>query len=37
MAHATNDIGAVRNALGPGIMYPTDTLMTFTMVLAMML
>ena len=37
MAHATNDIGAVRNVLGPGIMYPTDTLMTFTMVLAMML
>src|ERR1041385_108841 len=37
MAHATNDISAVRNALGPGIMYPTDTLMTFTMALAMML
>jgi ATP-binding cassette subfamily B multidrug efflux pump len=37
MAHATNDIGAVRNALGPGIMYPTDTLMTFTMVLGVML
>jgi ATP-binding cassette subfamily B multidrug efflux pump len=37
MAHATNDISAVRNCLGPGIMYPTDTLMTFTMVLAMMM
>ncbi|HEX9007106.1 MAG TPA: ABC transporter transmembrane domain-containing protein, partial [Bacteroidota bacterium] len=37
MAHATNDISAVRNALGPGIMYPTDTLITFTMVLAVML
>ncbi len=37
MAHATNDISAVRNSLGPGIMYPSDTLMTFTMVLAMML
>ncbi len=37
MAHATNDIGAVRNALGPGIMYPTDTLMTFTMVIGIML
>ncbi len=37
MAHATNDIGAVRNAVGPGIMYPTDTIMTFIMVLAMML
>ena len=37
MAHATNDISAVRNVLCPGIMYPTDTLMTFTMVLALML
>ncbi|HXG38443.1 MAG TPA: ABC transporter ATP-binding protein [Bacteroidota bacterium] len=37
MAHATNDIAAVRNVLGPGIMYPSDTLMTFTMVLTMML
>jgi len=37
MAHATNDIGAVRNVLGPGIMYPTDTFLTLTMVLTMML
>ncbi|MBI5471900.1 MAG: ABC transporter ATP-binding protein [Ignavibacteriae bacterium] len=37
MAHATNDISAVRNSLGPGIMYPTDTLMTFTMAIAVML
>ncbi len=37
MAHATNDIGAVRNALGPGIMYPADTLVTFVLVLGMML
>jgi len=37
MAHATNDISAVRNAVGPGIMYPSDTLMTFTMTLIMML
>lgn len=37
MALATNDISAVRNAVGPGIMYPTDTFMTFVMVLAMML
>ncbi|MBU1298356.1 MAG: ABC transporter ATP-binding protein/permease [Bacteroidetes bacterium] len=37
MAHATNDIGAVRNTLGPGIMYPADTLVTFVMVLTMML
>ncbi len=36
MAHATNDIGAVRNVLGPGIMYPTDTFMTLTMTLIMM-
>lgn len=37
MALATNDIGAVRNVLGPGIMYPLDTLMTFSMTLSMML
>jgi ATP-binding cassette subfamily B protein len=37
MALATNDIGAVRNVLGPGIMYPSDTLMTFTMVMTLML
>ncbi len=37
MAHATNDISAVRNVVGPGIMYPSDTLMTFTMSLSMML
>ena len=37
MAHATNDIGAVRNVVGPGIMYPLDTLMTFTMVLVVIL
>ncbi len=37
MAHATNDIGAVRNVLGPGIMYPSDTVMTFTMVLTLMM
>ncbi len=36
MAHATNDINAVRNVLGPGIMYPTDTILTFLMVLTMM-
>lgn len=37
MAHATNDIGAVRNVVGPGIMYPADTLVTFVMVITMML
>lgn len=36
MAHATNDIGAVRNVVGPGIMYPADTFVTFIMVLTMM-
>ena len=36
MAHATNDISAVRNALGPGIMYPSDTFMTFSMALTLM-
>ncbi len=36
MAHATNDIGAVRNVLGPGIMYPSDTILTLTFVLTMM-
>ncbi len=36
MAHATNDISAVRNVVGPGIMYPSDTLMTLIMVLTMM-
>ncbi|RPH37026.1 ABC transporter ATP-binding protein, partial [bacterium] len=37
MALATNDISAVRNALGPGIMYPTDTAMTFLMAITVML
>ncbi len=37
MAHATNDISAVRTVVGPGIMYPTDTFMTFSMVLVMMM
>jgi len=36
MAHATNDISAVRNVVGPGIMYPSDTLFTLTFVLIMM-
>ena len=36
MAHATNDINAVRNVLGPGIMYPLDTLTTLIFVLFMM-
>jgi ATP-binding cassette subfamily B protein len=36
MAHATNDISAVRNVVGPGIMYPADTLMTLSMSLVLM-
>ena len=37
MAHATNDIAAVRNVVGPCVMYPTDTLLTFVLVLVLML
>ncbi len=36
MAHATNDISAVRNVVGPGIMYPSDTVVTLTFTLIMM-
>jgi ATP-binding cassette subfamily B multidrug efflux pump len=36
MALATNDISAVRNVLGPGIMYPSDTIMTLSMSLVLM-
>ena len=32
MAHATNDISSVRNVVGPGIMYPSDTLITLTFI-----
>lgn len=37
MAHATNDISAVRTVVGPGIMYPLDTILLFAFVLTMML
>ncbi|MCL5033736.1 MAG: ABC transporter ATP-binding protein/permease [Bacteroidetes bacterium] len=37
MAHATNDISAVRNVLGPGIMYSLDTITGFVMIVAIML
>lgn len=37
MAHATNDISAVRNVLGPGIMYSVDTIVTFTMAISVMI
>jgi ATP-binding cassette subfamily B multidrug efflux pump len=36
MAHGTNDISAVRNVLGPGIMYTSDTITGFIMVIAIM-
>ncbi len=36
MAHATNDISAVRNVLGPGIMYTSDTITSFVMVIVIM-
>jgi ATP-binding cassette subfamily B protein len=37
MAHATNDINAVRMFLGPSVMYSTDTSVRLIMVLALML
>lgn len=37
MAHATNDIAAVREFLGPAIMYSANTFTTFIFVLALML
>lgn len=37
MAHATNDINAVRMFLGPAVMYSTDTTVRLLMVLALML
>lgn len=37
MAHATNDIAAVREFLGPAIMYSANTLTTFAFVLVLML
>lgn len=36
MAHATNDINAVRNFLGPAVMYSVDTLTLFVFTLALM-
>lgn len=36
MAHATNDISAVREFLGPAIMYSANTVTTFAFVLALM-
>ncbi|TAL67922.1 MAG: ABC transporter ATP-binding protein [Bacteroidetes bacterium] len=37
MAHATNDIGAAREFLGPAIMYSANTLTAFTFVMYFML
>lgn len=37
MAYATNDINAVRNFVGPAVMYSSDTLSTFIFALAFMI
>jgi ATP-binding cassette subfamily B protein len=37
MAHATNDINAVRSFIGPAIMYSTDTAVTFIFTIILML
>jgi len=37
MALATNDISAVRNFLGPGIMYTAETMINFTMAISLMI
>ena len=37
MAHATNDINAVRNVLGPGIMYSADTFVGFVMIISIIM
>lgn len=36
MARATNDLGAVRMMLGPGVMYWTETMLTFVFAIAVM-
>lgn len=36
MARATNDLGAVRMMLGPGVMYWTETMLTFILAIAVM-
>ena len=36
MSYATNDLGAIRNVLGPGIMYTSDTATGFLMIISMM-
>ncbi len=36
MAYATNDIPAVRNFVGPGIMYSVETIIEFVVILAIM-
>lgn len=36
MALATNDISAVRNFLGPGIMYTAETMVNFTLAISLM-
>lgn len=34
MAHATNDVNAIRNVLGPGIMYSADTIVGFVIIIS---
>jgi len=37
MAHSTNDIGAVRMFVGPALMYSTETIFTFLIILTLMI
>ena len=37
MSIATNDLNAIRNVIGPGIMYTSDTIVIFILVLSMMI
>ena len=37
MAYATNDINAVRNFVGPAVMYTSDTITTFVLALIFMI
>ena len=37
MSRATNDLNAVRMMIGPAVMYPSNTVLTFVAVIALML
>jgi ATP-binding cassette, subfamily B, multidrug efflux pump len=37
MAHATNDINAIRNFIGPAILYSSDTCVAFVLIVSIML